>query len=111
MALLDVTDLRLSFHTRHAVVRALGGVARPRMVDVVRDGKNGWLFPAGDDTALAEILFRLLTAPESASEATSRGFYQAREHHSLPAMVARYETLVAELASIDRSRVKKWPLP
>lgn len=58
--------------------------------EMVVDGETGWLFPVGDDEALANRLIQLIGDPESARACGMAGRERVRANFSLDRMVAGY---------------------
>jgi glycosyltransferase involved in cell wall biosynthesis len=77
---------------------AIGSIS-PGVTDVIQPGVNGWLFPAGDDAALATTLSTVLAGGPAIEEIVARGAADAPERFSLTKQLARYEALFAELLS------------
>ncbi len=75
-----------------AVGSAVSGVT-----DIIEPGVNGWLFPHGDDVALAEILRQVLAGGPAIEAVVARGQAGAPVRFSLEKMIGRYEALFAEL--------------
>lgn len=75
---------------RPVVAAASGGI-----VDMVVDGRTGFLVPPGDSDALARALDTLLTQPETAQAFGIAGRDRAREF-SLSAVVSRIEAMYAD---------------
>lgn len=75
--------------------------AAPGVTDIVQDGVNGWLFPIGDDVALAAALHTALD-PASAQARTDRGRSDALTRFSQSLMVERYNTLIHDLLAVRR---------
>lgn len=69
----------------------------PGITDIVRDGTNGWLFPAGDEAAAAAALWQALTDDAEAQRRASAGRADATGHFSLEQMAARYKGLLQSL--------------
>lgn len=69
----------------------------PGITDIVRDGVNGWLFPAGDEAAAATALWQALTDDAEAQRRASAGRADATGHFSLEQMAARYKGLLQSL--------------
>ncbi|MBP7481556.1 MAG: glycosyltransferase [Lacunisphaera sp.] len=65
--------------------------------DVIEPGVNGWRFPRGDDAALARILTMVLAGGPAVEAIVARGQADAPANFSLQRMIARYESLFAEL--------------
>jgi glycosyltransferase involved in cell wall biosynthesis len=59
---------------------------------MVDDGANGFLFPPGDQGALAAALERLLTNPELRVAMGRRAGEQVLSRYRLPAVVDQIET-------------------
>lgn len=60
-------------------------------LELVRDGENGYLVPAGDARALAEAIRRLLTADR---EAMGRSSLERIRPYTLEAMAARHREII-----------------
>jgi glycosyltransferase involved in cell wall biosynthesis len=75
---------------------AIASVA-PGTGDVIQDGATGWLFPQGDDAALAQVLARVLAGGPDVEAVVTRAHTNAPANFSLNVMVNRYESLFAEL--------------
>ena len=69
----------------------------PGITDIVRDGANGWLFPAGDEAAAADALWQALSDDAEAQRRASAGRADAIGHFSLDQMAARYRDLLQSL--------------
>jgi glycosyltransferase involved in cell wall biosynthesis len=75
--------------------------------DVVRDGVDGLLVDAGDVTALAAAMERVVTSPELRRRWGAAAHARALERHDLPVLAARLGVLygqVAERAAARRRR-------
>lgn len=66
--------------------------------DIIESGANGWLFPPGDDAALAKILTAVLAGGPAIEAVAARGQADAPARFSLERMLGRYEALFAELS-------------
>jgi D-inositol-3-phosphate glycosyltransferase len=73
---------------RPVVASAVGGLA-----EVIREGQTGWLVPAGDHTALAGALRRVLADSELAEAVGQRGRQQAEEQYAWPKLASEIRTL------------------
>jgi glycosyltransferase involved in cell wall biosynthesis len=73
------------------------GSAAPGVSDVIEPGVNGWLFPTGDDAALADTLRRVLAGGAEIEAVVGRGQADAPARFSVTRMVGRYESLFAGL--------------
>ena len=69
----------------------------PGITDIVRDGSNGWLFPAGDEVKAADALWHALNDDAEAQRRASAGRADAQGHFSLTQMAARYKGLLQSL--------------
>jgi len=78
---------------RPCVVTNVGG--NP---ELIRDGKEGFLVPRGDDAACGEALGKLLDNPDLARALGASGRQRAEERFSLAKTVERYYALYRELA-------------
>lgn len=78
---------------------AVAASAIPGITDILRDGANGWLFPAGNEQAAAEALWEALNDDAEAQRRADNGRADATGHFSLQQMGARYDNLLAELRS------------
>jgi glycosyltransferase involved in cell wall biosynthesis len=45
--------------------------------EIIRDGENGLLYPAGDYHALAEVIMKAINDPESSNKMRARGYAEA----------------------------------
>ena len=79
------------------IASAVGGI--PELID---EGKTGFLFPAGDHTALAERITRLLTVPMLSHAMGERARSTAVDHFSVEAKLD--ELLKIYVADSERSR-------
>jgi glycosyltransferase involved in cell wall biosynthesis len=52
------------------------------VLDIIREGKNGWFYPVGDSLKLAEVI-------EKAAQLQFDGYSYVREHFSLEQMVEK----------------------
>jgi glycosyltransferase involved in cell wall biosynthesis len=75
---------------------AIGSDA-PGVPDIIQPGQTGWLFPTGDDAALAAALQRVLAGGPEVEAIAARGQTEVPGRFSVGRMVDRYETLFAEL--------------
>jgi len=69
----------------------------PGVTDIIQPGSNGWLFPVGDDAALAALLARVLAGGPEIEAVAARGQADAPSRFSLARMIASYEELFADL--------------
>jgi glycosyltransferase involved in cell wall biosynthesis len=67
-------------------------------LELVSDGENGFIFPAGDVSALAERLERLLVSPYMLQSAQEKSRAMAQKF-DLAAIVLQYETLFNDILS------------
>jgi glycosyltransferase involved in cell wall biosynthesis len=79
---------------RPVVASDLGGI--PEMVD---DGVNGFLFPSGDEGALADRIATLLDSPELREEMGRRGWEKSREIYNAEYHYGRIMEIYGELSS------------
>ncbi|MDI1335033.1 MAG: glycosyltransferase [Lacunisphaera sp.] len=75
---------------------AIGSIA-PGVNDIIEPGVNGWLFPRGDDAALAQALTQVLAGGPAVEAIVARGHAGAPVEFSVEKMLARYELLFSEL--------------
>lgn len=73
------------------------GSAASGVTDIIQPGVNGWLFPVGDDAALADTLRRVLAGGPEIEAVAARGQADVPARFSLSRMINRYEALFAEL--------------
>jgi glycosyltransferase involved in cell wall biosynthesis len=71
------------------------------VTDIIEDGKNGWLFPCGDDRALAKIIKNVLAGGTEVERIVTHGRDDAPKRFSLEKQLTAYETLFAELSRAD----------
>lgn len=71
--------------------------------EVLHDGVNGYLVPAGDPTALADRIIRLLADPESRRRMGAAGRELVRDRFTFAAQARQYVDLFAEM-NIGRVR-------
>lgn len=70
------------------VATEVGGNAR-----LLNHGRLGVLAPSGDIHAMAEALWVMAQDPAAATDRARQARVEAQTHHSLSAMLARYEGL------------------
>ncbi|TAL71245.1 MAG: glycosyltransferase, exosortase A system-associated, partial [Rhodanobacter sp.] len=70
--------------------------------ELIRDGYNGHLFPAGSDEALAQCLIELLKTPETWNEVIANGREYVASERTWKASVERYRVVYA--AVLDRTQ-------
>jgi glycosyltransferase involved in cell wall biosynthesis len=75
---------------------ALGSIA-PGVTDIIEPGVNGWLFPRGDDAALARALTEVLAGGPAVEAIVARGHADTPARFSVGKMLARYEDLFNNL--------------
>ena len=73
------------------------GSAAAGVTDIIEPERNGWMFPVGDDAALAAILQRVLAGGPDIEAAVARGQADAPARFSLDRTIAGYENLFADL--------------
>jgi glycosyltransferase involved in cell wall biosynthesis len=73
------------------------GSAASGVTDIIQPGVNGWMFPKGDDAALADSLRRVLAGGPEIEAIVARGQTDAPAKFSVGRMIGRYESLFAEL--------------
>jgi glycosyltransferase involved in cell wall biosynthesis len=78
---------------------ASAGSAVPGVIDVIRDRETGWLFPAQDDAALADVLRGILAGGPDVEAVVARGVAVAADSFSPAKQIDRYESLFRELLS------------
>ncbi len=81
---------------------AIGSQA-PGVGDVIQPGQSGWLFPVGDDAALADLLRRVLAGGPEVEAVVARGQAEAPARFSTGLMLSRYENLFSELLNSPRA--------
>jgi len=67
------------------------------VTDIIEPEVNGWTFPIGDDAALAERLKRVLAGGPAVEAIVARGQADVPARFAMERMIARYESLFAEL--------------
>ena len=75
---------------------AIGSNA-PGVTDIIQPGVNGWLFPVGNEAALADTLRRVLAGGPEIEAVVARGQADAPAKFSVDRMINQYESLFAEL--------------
>jgi len=75
---------------------AIGSVA-PGVTDIIEPGSNGWLFPRGDDAALAQALAQVLAGGPGVEAIAARGQADVPARFSTGKMLAGYEDLFQDL--------------
>jgi glycosyltransferase involved in cell wall biosynthesis len=70
------------------------------MREVVADGENGFLVPAGDISALAERLDRLLADPSLRARMGDAGRQRVAERFDIALRIEEYHSLYQELAEM-----------
>ncbi|MCB1617331.1 MAG: glycosyltransferase, partial [Pseudomonadales bacterium] len=65
--------------------------------ELIEDGRTGWLFPAGDATALARRAEQILAQPDEWPKIRAAGRAFVEQERNWPASVARYRDLYARL--------------
>lgn len=73
------------------------GSNAPGVPDIIQPGQTGWLFPTGDDAALADTLRRVLAGGPEVEAIVARGQAEVPARFSVNRMIGRYESLFAEL--------------
>jgi glycosyltransferase involved in cell wall biosynthesis len=68
--------------------------------EVVEHGRTGWLYPAGDDAALAGALELLLGDPERARAIGAAGRAEVLSSYSWDAVAYRVENMARQLAEV-----------
>jgi D-inositol-3-phosphate glycosyltransferase len=71
------------------------------MTEVVTDGENGYVFPAGDAEALADKLIEATSNPEKSRRVGTRALSHMQEHHD-------WNTIGQMTAAAYRSVMKEW---
>tara|TARA_Y100001934_G_scaffold280349_1_gene386824 strand:- start:7818 stop:9146 length:1329 start_codon:yes stop_codon:yes gene_type:complete len=66
---------------------------------VIRDGRTGRIFPAGDSEALADSLASVFKQRQRTEKLRQQALRYVREQHGLPGMLDRLESLYARLLS------------
>ncbi len=74
----------------------------PGVPDIIQHGQTGWLFPTGDDAALAETLRRVLAGGHEVGAVAQRGQSEGPGRFSVQRMIGGYESLFAELLRAHR---------
>jgi glycosyltransferase involved in cell wall biosynthesis len=75
---------------------ALGSEAAG-VTDIIEPGINGWIFPRGDDAALAQMLAQVLAGGPAVEALVARGHADTPVRFSLAGMIGRYEALFEDL--------------
>src|SRR5262249_39062463 len=83
---------------RPVIASATGG-----HLEIVRDGVNGFLCPAGDPEAFADRMEWVIRNPEAAAEAGSRGFHLARKEYSGETSQQLFGDLLENMIATERA--------
>ena len=75
----------------------------PGVRDVIQHGRTGWLFPTGDDAALAEILGPVLAGGSEIEAVIARARAEVPSRFASGLMISRYENLFSELLKSSES--------
>lgn len=73
------------------------GSNAPGVPDIIQHRKTGWMFPPGDDAALAATLREVLAGGAEIEAIAARGQAEVPGQFSVQRMIDRYEGLFAEL--------------
>lgn len=87
---LGVVLLEAMAYGRPTIASAAGGI-----VDIVRDGRNGFLVPPGDAAALADAVRRMMDDPAAAREMGAAGREDVRAGFSWEVIVERLAAVYA----------------
>jgi glycosyltransferase involved in cell wall biosynthesis len=97
---LGVVLLEAMTYGKPVIASAAGGI-----VDIVRDGRNGWLVPPGDAAALADAIAACMDDPERARRFGAQGRADVAERFSWSAISAKLEEVYREaIARAARNR-------
>lgn len=97
---LGVVLLEAMTYGKPVIASAAGGI-----VDIVRDGRNGWLVPPGDAAALAGAIAACMDDPERARRFGAQGRADVAERFSWSAISAKLEEVYREaIARAARNR-------
>lgn len=77
---------------------AIGGLK-----EIIRHGETGFLFPAGDADALANLLEEAMNRPETLTEMGQRARAYVLEHHSLPVWFRRIQAVYREVLGHEQT--------
>lgn len=91
---LGVVLLEAMTYGRPVIASAAGGI-----VDIVRDGRNGWLVPPGDAAALAGAVAECMADPERAARLGANGREDVAAHFG-------WEVITGRLAEVYGSVVR-----
>lgn len=69
----------------------------PGVSDVIDPGRTGWIFPVGDDAALATILLQVLKGGPEIEAIAARGRQEVPARFASELMIGRHESLFADL--------------
>lgn len=85
--------------------RPVVAAAVPGLADVLRDEREGLLYPPGDDETLAAAILDILRSSQTAERITEGAYRRVRDHFSSGARRRRiasiYETILPELEGED----------
>lgn len=88
----DTEGLPISILEALAVGVPIVASAVGSIPDVARDGRESWLMPAGDGTALASLLRAVAADPSAADRRAAAGRQRFEQEFTAGAMAAQYET-------------------
>jgi glycosyltransferase involved in cell wall biosynthesis len=97
---LPLTLLEYLAQSRPVVATRVGGIP-----EVIEDGVNGFLVPAGDHEALAEKIVSVLENGSMAAAMGEAGHRICRERFSLETMISNIETIYDEVLAAKTPRV------
>jgi glycosyltransferase involved in cell wall biosynthesis len=99
---LGVVLLEAMSYARPVIASAAGGI-----VDIVRDGRNGFLVPPGDAGALAGAIRACVESPERARELGAQGRIDVEEGFSWDVIADRLAALYTSVKLVKRAGAQR----
>lgn len=94
---LGVVLIEALSYGKPVIASAAGGI-----VDIVKDGKTGWLVPPGDAAALAGAIRDCMRSPDRARALAEAGRAHVKREFGWPEVIRRLKALYADVAGRDQ---------